>query len=136
MSFEEADFYSCQADAEELFETDPDEAIEAHLDNVVDFRPLPEEITIYGWKKVALEPRRDCLVDLAIEPVLERLDEDYGDPEEATEPTEAMLAATRAFIDAVLADYKVWRCEPCGQQTVAVLPWVREHRLDWLEDEQ
>lgn len=134
MSFEEADLYDCWEESDELRWSDPDEAVESKLDEM-DREQWPEEVTVYAWKRMEVE-RLPRLIDFALQAILDDLDEDYGDPEEATEPTEAMLAAARAFVDAVIAEYTVWRCEPCGQQTVAVLPWVHEHRPDWLGEEE
>lgn len=71
-----------------------------------------------------------------LESLLENLDEEYANPEgDGTKPTEAMLAAEKAFIAAVLAEYKPWMCEETGKTvTVNALEWVREHRADWLTE--
>lgn len=71
-----------------------------------------------------------------LEYALERLDQEFSDPEgEYTEPTAAMKAAEAAFISAVLAEYHVWTCDEVVDVDVPILPWVREHRPDWLEDD-
>jgi len=137
MNFEEADFYTCDEDEEALHQTDPDEAIEEYLGYFYgDLSEAPETIEVYAWGRVAIDRLLiDTLIYIALESVLERIDEEYGD-EDSTIPTESMMAAAKSFAEAVLDEYEVWRCGPCGQRTVAVLPWVRKHRPDWLEGKE
>jgi hypothetical protein len=111
--------------------TDPDDAIEEILDEasgppadygeVVVVEVAPVNVALYAYS--------------VLDPLLNDLDEEYGDPEgEPTEPTKAMKQAAAAFVRAVVADYKVWLCEPTGNEVrVNALDWVRVHRPHWLE---
>lgn len=112
---------------------DPNEAIEAYLDQVdLPFVELGE-LTMYEYKpmKAALP---SCWSPLEI--VLEALEEDYGNPDgNGPEVTDAMKEAEQEFLRAILEEYQPWMCEQTGKSvTVNALAWVREHRPDWLED--
>jgi len=71
-----------------------------------------------------------CLANL-----LERIDEDYGDPEnEPDEPTEKMKVVEKAFIDVVIAEYKPFMCIETGnREEVNLLKWVEENCPEDLE---
>lgn len=121
-------------DDERLVYTSADDAIEAILDALepAEFDEIGE-VTVYGFQPMKPSP------SLGWDPLdilLEQLDEQHGDPEgDGTRPTEAMRAAEKVFIDAVLAEYESWACEPSGEiVTVNALEWVREHRPGWLTE--
>jgi hypothetical protein len=68
---------------------------------------------------------------------LERLDEDFGDPDgDGTTPTAAMLEAEKAFIAAVLAEYENHWLEDVYTEQVDVAAWVLANRPEWLEEEK
>jgi len=129
-----AAFYDCVEREERLTYSDPDSAIEAYLDDLDG--QIPESLTVYGFAPVSVEDEgRRRLADWALRSLLESLDDDaFGDPEEASKPTEAMRVVARAFVDAVLEEYKVWHCEKVGEFTIDAHAWVREHRPWWLRE--
>lgn len=93
-----------------------DQTIEDVLDNYDAGTPV--EILVFRKMKVT---GVDRLALHVIEQLLEDLDEDYGDPgDNSTEPTEGMKAAAKAFVEAVVKEYKVWTCVPTGEVIRAV----------------
>lgn len=137
-------FWTCDDACERLTHEDQADAVEEALDNLAEpgqtaeqfLASLPEELEVYGYARSLgpSEKQRDWLADGALEILLEGLDQDYGDPDDATEETEAMKQAAREFVDAVLAEYSIWACEQICIETVKPREWVKEHRPDWLKD--
>jgi hypothetical protein len=140
----EPSFYSCAEDSERLTCTTPDEAIEEFIDQLWGDQPLPASITVYGWRRTALEPA-SWINARAIEMVLENLDEDFGDPDgDATDVTEPMKAAAKVFVDAVAAEYQLtsWPHEVDKDFLLEVntREWIEEQAPEWrssvrIEDE-
>jgi hypothetical protein len=111
-----------------MYETE-DEAIEGILENI---EGLPETIAICGYARMKPNYAHcEPLVD-----VLDALDQDYGDPDESTEPSAAMVEAERAFIAVIEKEYKVWAMEVVCEKTINVNEWVKTHRPEWLEATQ
>lgn len=117
-------------DAEWLYHTDKNDAIEAIIDS---WHPKPIEGTfeLCGYARMSIGPGYLDVLGY----VLERLDEEYGDPDgyTGTEPTQAMKDAEKAFIDTIVSEYFVWACEPIVTEQIDAMAWVKEHRPDWLE---
>ena len=108
-----------EPDREDLRFSDRDEAIEAILDAMDD--PLPEKITICGYARMEVDlSSSDILTDF-----LERLDEDYGNPDgDLSEPTEAMKEAEKAFLAVIQREYEPWMCEEVCREEVNVSQWI------------
>ena len=134
----DADYYDCDDGAETLEHTDIDEAIEARLDRIdpLDTDQMDTPLTVYAFRTMEFG-RRDIepLPEFVLEHLLGTLDEDYGNPEDATKPTARMELAARAFIDAVLDEYEIWRCVKVGETIVNVREWIEKNRPDWLAGE-
>jgi hypothetical protein len=81
--------------------------------------PLPETVTLYGFAPRPF-PDPSFFDDFILEGLIERLDEDHGDPEEPTEITDAMRTACREFVAKVYAEFRPWMCEIVTEQTVRV----------------
>lgn len=128
------DFYTCDDQVEELVYTDPDEAIENHLDDVHSLaEAMLEPLKVYAYRRTPITDRRRAyLGEAVLEFLLEALDE--NSPEESTEPTEPMKAAARTFVDSLLELYNTWACEKVGEETVDAAAWVAQHRPDWLAE--
>ena len=133
--------YSCDQDAETLSHSTPEEAIEAALDQWLSPKvsvlehltsAVGDTITIYAFKRHAL-PVDEPDPERVLEDVLDRLDEENGDPDEATTPTVEMEQAAATFCDAIRRLYTVWQCEIAGEATVNVERFVREEFPEWLE---
>lgn len=85
----------------------------------------PVEVLVY--KPMDVTKNSASLATLALNHMLEELDELYSDPEgDATEPTQAMKEAAKAFADAVVKDYVSWECEPTGDKVTFTLEQARE----------
>jgi hypothetical protein len=129
--FHEADAFDCDPHAETLHGSDPDDAVERHLDDL--WPKVPETLTVTAFRRRVIHTR-DLNPDRVIEDLLEQLDEEYGDPDEGTDPSEAMRLAATALCDVIRRNYRVWACEPVATAKVNVQAWVRENRPDWLTE--
>lgn len=119
-------------DAERLEHEDRDEAIYDYLDANYVRAGDPATVTLQGY--VRCEVNSQELADQALETLLEDLDEQYADPEgEDTKATDAMKAAAKVFVDAVLSEYEVYTCELVFSEEVDVSAWIQEHQPGWLE---
>lgn len=104
-------------EAERLYASDKDEAIESILD---DFDEPPETVVVCGYAemKVNFESYGP------LEDVLESLDEEYGDPDgDRAEATEAMIEAEEAFMAVIAKEYKTWACEEVSRETINIAEW-------------
>ena len=137
-------FWDCDDGAEILEHRDQGEAIAAFLDQLGEPGITPAgflkvlealgELEVFGYRliQVTAPPRPGCLEDL-----LERLDEEYGDPGgNGTEASPAMKAAEAAFVAAVIADFEPWACERFTSTKIDPVAWVRENCPEWIEPEK
>lgn len=119
--------------AEVLMHTTMDEAIEAALDDM-DACDQPDELVVRG-----MAPMRPSFgvrkATEVCEELLDCLDEEFGDPysHETQGPTEEMITAANALLNAVLGGYKSWACEEVCSVTVDVKEWIEKNRPDWLD---
>jgi hypothetical protein len=127
---EKIEFWDCSDQTEILMWDNLNEAVEMHLDD----RPRdewPEMLTVYGYAREIPEwsrwPAR------VLERLLESLDDDYGNPEDATAETDGMKLAAEEFIRKVAAEYQVWSCKRVATEEINVMDWVKEHAPHWLE---
>ena len=122
-----------KVDDERLTYTEMDDAIESIIDGTDDIEDLPETIEVCGFARI--EPSMKNGAEVALERLLENLDEEYSDPDGSyTDPTDAMIEASEMFVAVVLKEYKCWACEPVKWETVNVQAWIKENRPDWLKD--
>lgn len=123
-------FYSHDKGCEILTYETIDEAMEEYTQDV-HTTDWPKEITIYRFERMPIpEKRKAYLSERAIESLIEKLDEEHGEPEgDGTEITNEMLAAAREFVDKVIAKYTVWGCEVAGEETVNVADWAEANLL-------
>jgi hypothetical protein len=128
-------FWDC-ADGEELHHTDPDDAIECHLNNW--FPRVPETVTLTGYTHdvVPIDAVDHLLGEEGgpLRAVLDALQEPFGNPEEPIDATPAMLEAERAFVAAVLKEFQPWACHEVCSEEVDVVEWLREHDPERLAD--
>lgn len=130
-----ADLYDCE-DSEELTCDWPDEAIERYLDDCPP-EQWPEVLHVVAWDRMEISASsRVRFADYVLEHLFETLDEEYAG-EDPPEPTEAMRVAARAFVDAVVSGYPVWRCErvPADDEHIPVAAWVRENEPQWIAED-
>jgi len=127
--------YWGQPDDERLSHEHPDDAIEEYLSAIYDGASdmFPEEVIVYGFKR--MEPDTEACVDAVLDCLLDRLDEDFADPEgDGTKPTEAMKAHARTFVSNILDEYSVWACELNGEHiAVKTQQWIEENCPHWFE---
>jgi len=129
--------WSCREDDERLSHYDQDDAIEEYLDALYP-DPIPDgDIEVYGFAQEEVSEKRIQreAVDV-IEQLRERLDEDYGNPDDdGCIITNAQQAAAEAFVRAFLKDYKVWICRRVTTETVNAREWCAKNNPEWLENE-
>lgn len=124
--------YTCDDGAERIDGSDPDDAIRQYLDNYAPGE-LPATVTLYRYRRgVVPNDIWGFVAERVLDTAIEYLDEEYGDPDEATEPTEAMRVAATAFVDAMRTEYVPWNCELDGQEEIDVAKWVKENAPEWL----
>jgi hypothetical protein len=129
-------------DEEHLTCVDPDEAIEEIIDGYYGEGEATEdvlrdlgEVSVTGFAHAELN--RESVAEMMLEDTLERIGETYGDPDgEGDQATDAMKSAALVCADAIIADYRVWLCEPVTEYKVNALEWVKENRPDWLEEDR
>src|SRR4051794_41186021 len=108
--FDSAELYTCDPE-EEITESDPDEALRYYLDGC---NGLPERVTVYAFRPKTVAPNaREAFAGYVLDELLRLLDDnEYGNPDDASEPSYPMHAKALAFVNAVLdEDYTVWACE-------------------------
>ena len=120
-------------DDERLTYTEMDDAIESIIDGTDDIEDLPETIEVCGFARI--EPSMKNGAEVALERLLENLDEEYSDPDGSyTDPTDKMIEASKEFVATVLDEYKVWACELVSRETINVQKWIKENRPEWLKE--
>lgn len=131
-------FWDCDLTGERLIHTSMNEAVRAELESLA-VASWTEMLFVYSWQRVVItENRIQRISDHILESLLSVLDsdEELGDPEEPTEPDDAMKSAALEFVRKVSASYRVWACERSkdGVITVCVPEWVRANAPEWLSD--
>jgi len=93
---------------------DPMEVAEQILDRLVQ---IEWPIRVYAYRRMRVsETQARHIATRALDDVLERLDEEYGDPDgECPCPTPAMIAAAELFVAAVVSEYVPHACEQTGE---------------------
>lgn len=111
-----ADLWSVDWDAEKLQAKSPEEAIRDWLDEISE-RELPLEITVWAWTRADIIGFLGDGRDL-IEQLIERLDEELGNPEDSSDgldqPSAELLAQAAALCRAIEREYKPWACDRIG----------------------
>ncbi len=122
------------ANKEYLTHACKEEAIEYILDDIDG--PLPKVIEICGYARMdtGLEP--GPLADTILEDLLEKVDEEYGSPDESFEPTDEMVEAAKELAKTFIDGYVPWACEIVARESVDVAEWVEKHMPHWMEDEK
>lgn len=108
------EYYSCNADEEILYYTDPEEAIESHIDCIWnDDSPgnIPSEINVFVWNPVDINDK--YIGKLAIDAILMHLDEEYGEPDENTEYhlNEKEQELLSNLCESIAENFPVWNHE-------------------------
>jgi hypothetical protein len=139
-SNKEPKFWDC-SNPDVLVHTNKYDAIEEYLDNLLEIGMSKEEmirfldfnLMVAGYAPMDVKFSEQWFSPL--EDVLERLDEEFGDPDgERTEPTKKMKEAEEAFMKVILSEYVPWACDEICVEEVHALTWVKENTPEWLED--
>jgi hypothetical protein len=109
---------------DERLSTSLEELIEDHFcEKIEDDISWP--LVVHEFKRMTPSLSAENILD----DVLDRLDEEYGDPDgNSTEPTEIMKKAADVFVAVILAGYLPYVCEETGN-TVTV---TKEMAMDLL----
>ena len=111
----------------------PDDAFDQYVRNTMSDAPTADSGTMTANEFRLMVPTKRDVGD-PLECILDRLDVEYGNPSDGDiEITDEMRAAEKAFIAAVLEEYRPWAMEQTGKsETVDIYEWVKEN--DLLED--
>lgn len=109
-----------------------DSAIETYLDECDRF---PTTLHLYGYARMHAG-LGDC--GCSLDDLIERLDEEYGDPDGNYDCpiTDKMREAEKIFHETVLSEYAPWACEEICEEDVDVQEWIKRNRPDWLSKER
>lgn len=134
MSDSEIIFYSAEPDAERLSATTISEAVEQYVDRWDDPPAPDDEVEVTSYRRMEL-PSRDRIAAVALDAVLEWLDEEHGDPDGdsvADHEAGVLHDHSLSFADAVRSNYVTWACEPVETFTVKVSDHVPD---EWIVTE-
>jgi hypothetical protein len=128
------DYYTC-ADPDELTHDDPDEAVEEYLDGFYGME-LPETVEVKRYcRRVIGERQVRAEAEYALGGLMERLDEEYGSPDNATDITAEMRTVMLEAVQKVVGMYSVWTCEEVKPPLeVSTAEWIRKNAPEWLEN--
>lgn len=91
---------------------DIEEVVREQIENGCDKFP----IKVYEFKPMAIAKDESSLARDILEDIIERLDENFGDPDDfGTEATIKMKEASLEFAKVIMKEYKPWACERTGE---------------------
>ena len=131
-------FYDTTEDEETLTNDCPHEEVAEYLD-ARDPKDWPRVLHVLAFDhKEITDKDRARMADWILEDLLEKLSDEYGDPDGGDDPTAAMGAAAKTFVDVVCREFPVWQCErvPHLDEHVPVAQWVRENETGWITDSE
>lgn len=141
--FDAADFYCAEEFSETFSHTLVDDAIAEYVDDWVEidwdeeeecFEFSHEEVTIYAYTRKSVSEREmRWAAEAALDEVLERFHEEYGNPDESYVPSDALEEAAKVFVAAVVRDYKVWQCDQVASRTYDLHEWVEKNKPELLK---
>jgi hypothetical protein len=108
-----------------------DEAVGEYVEY---FKALADgKIEIIGYAPMEVNP---YLLDDILENILERLDEEYGNPDntEGRKPTEEMKQAEAEFVKKIISFYEPWMCEEVERKTINVKEWIEKNKPERMEE--
>lgn len=119
---EEQKFYGL--DGQERLKTDLDDVVSQVVDDAREtigesFDVITSRISwpirVLVYRKATMgEP--EMFADCVIEDLLDRMDEEYGNPDgDLAVATPTMREAATTFVKTVMAEYTPWECEPTGE---------------------
>jgi len=112
-------------DDESLIHEDLDEYMEEVLSMYAADATLPETITVCGYVRQKLEPT--WIADMVLDPIIEWVDEEHGDPNESTKQTDGMKKAAKEFAEKFVKEYHVWSCDQVSTEEVNVAQWRKDN---------
>ncbi len=113
-----------EKDDERIIHETAGDAIGYVLDDITEGEE-PDTLMICGFARQVL-PDTVPDPDVILEDILEFLDDNYGDPEEGSDPTDDMNSAAQKLSDIVRAQYFVWQCDAVLEVEVDVKAWMLE----------
>ena len=113
-------YYSTSLENERMSAETPEEAVADWLEcSDPDPKNWPDTVQTYAYVPMEAHGWPLHASDL-LKHLIEDLDEEYGDPDEATQPTIALLSAAMEFCAVLRAEYRVWPCVRAPEKDVLV----------------
>lgn len=97
---------------QESLYTDPEEVVVDLMENE-DYSDFP--IKVYVFKPMSITSDVEKFSKYILDEMIDSLDDQYGDPEDSSGPTENMKKASLAFAKVIVDEFQVWACEPTGE---------------------
>ncbi len=103
-----------------------EDALVEYIEQVDPDAPI-SPVAIHGYARMQIDPESPLFMQ-ALEGVLERLDDEYANPEsdEYIQPTQAMKDALKVFASVIIKEYPVWMCEQCGDPITCAFDYDQE----------
>lgn len=101
---------------QEQLSRDPEDVVIYMMENgeYEDYANFP--IKVYEFESISIAKNEETFARDILEDLLERLDNNYGDPDSnGTKPTEDMKRASLELAKVMLKDYQSWTCEETGK---------------------
>ena len=112
-------YYSTSLENERMTAESPEEAVEEMLEDAHSDGIWPDAVQTYAYVPMEAHGWPLHASDL-LEHIIEEIDEEYGDPDEAPEPTPVLVEAAREFCAVLRAEYRVWWCVRAPKKDVLV----------------
>jgi hypothetical protein len=139
------EFYACD-DPETLNYTDPWEAAEQYIDNMLDSTMTAEEVeaairnlelTVTGYVLTGVtDAEGKTWADHLLDSLVEHFDAEHGSPDDPTDPGEGAPAIMLEAVTKIVKAMHCWSCKETGSVTLdedQAVEWARRERPDWFE---
>ena len=105
---------------------------DAITDAVEGMPSTPDTVEIFAMRRITVDPGFVSAVGV-IDHILENLDDEYGDPDCASDPTDAMRLAAENLCAVVLREYVPYTMEKVLAVRVNTADWIKANRSQCLE---
>jgi len=117
--FENADYYAVGDWHERLSHSGWEEAILEHTEEwEVSELPRHCPLTVFAYRRATISDNAEKgMVESLLERFCDDFQEGYGDPEDETTPSNAVVEIFQVAVAAALKHMSVWTCHPVAERT-------------------